>query len=65
MKKLNPFLGQGMIGLLVTLVIHTGLLVAADVGFGYMFTFYIVWLVFLIIGLRQWQKDRKVEMDKM
>ena len=51
MKNTNLILG--ITGLVLTLFIHIFLSIFSNVNFTYMFTFYIVWIVFLAIGIGQ------------
>lgn len=43
----------GAIGLGVTLTVHIILSIVTTVNLNYMFTFYIVWIAFLAIGIGQ------------
>ena len=48
----NSFV-TGIIGFTVTLIVHIILSIVTTVNLSYMFTFYIVWIAFLAIGIGQ------------
>lgn len=56
MKNTNLILG--ITGLILTLAIHIFLSIFSNVNFTYIFTFYIVWIVFLAIGIGQAVKNK-------
>ena len=56
MKNTNLILG--ITGLVLTLLIHIFLSIFSNVNFTYMFTFYIVWIAFLAIGIGQAIKNK-------
>jgi len=58
MKK-NPFLTIGIIGLLITAIINLSLVFTTDSDVSGWWVFYIVWFVFLIIGIGQTFKKNK------
>lgn len=53
----NTFIVIGAIGLSVTFTIHI-LLTISNADFTFMFTFYIVWIAFLFIGIGQFIKSK-------
>lgn len=57
--KINPFLTIGLIGLLITVIINLSMVFAADAEVSSWWVFYIVWFVFLIIGIGQSVKKNK------
>ncbi|HEY7751165.1 MAG TPA: hypothetical protein VH917_02645 [Ignavibacteriaceae bacterium] len=58
MKK-NPFLTIGLLGLLITVIINISMIFTADADVSSWWVFYIVWFVFLIIGIGQYFKQKK------
>ena len=59
MLKKNPFLILGIVGLAVTVFIHIMLSMMLDQNPMNMFIYYIVWGVFLIIGIGKQVKDKR------
>ena len=61
MKKYHPFIVLGGMGIVITSSILLPLYFLVKTSFSQMFTFYIVWFVFLIIGLGMQKKFRQKE----
>lgn len=49
----NNFLRIGLTGLFITLVLNIILVLSTDISFMSMMAFYVVWVVFIIIGIGQ------------
>jgi hypothetical protein len=59
MLKKNPFFILGIVGIAVTAFIHIMLSMMLDQNPMNMFIYYIVWGVFLIIGIGKRVKDKR------
>ena len=49
----NSFLVIGITGFFITLVLNIILVLSTDISFMSMMAFYVVWIVFIIIGIGQ------------
>jgi hypothetical protein len=57
---MNNFLKIGLTGLFITVVIYLVLSFATDITFTSMSAFYIVWVVFISIGVGQFLRQKSI-----